>query len=190
MKNLKQLNHTIMWDNKISILRQSKPENVDFWDYVVKIDSYIRSEVFKDLEEYYDFLATFWYNLNPKSLSHIQMNRLYAKLWRFFSYDENLVFFFAVIKPVIFDYFQIMMEKHKFLFNDVKKLTEEEFKFFDKFWTALFLQKDLETSFLNKHYYYFLNNRDYFYLKVSTHKKFFDLHPAMINKFKNYKVKN
>lgn len=189
MKKLTQLNHTIMWDDIICRLKQIKPENTNFWDFVLHINSFERLEIFKDTEEYYNFLATFWYELNPKSLSSIQIRSLYAKLWRSFSYDENLIFFFAAIKPIVFDYFQIMMEKHKFLFNDVKKLTEEEFKFFDKFWTALFLQ-DLETSFLNKHYYYFLNNRDYFYLKVSTHKKFFDLHPAMINKFKNYKVKN
>lgn len=186
MKKLKDLNKSIMWDEKISALRQYHPENDKFWDFVVHLDINTRDSIFKDLEEYYNFLSTFWYNLNPKSLSSIQINRLYSKLWRFMGYDENLVFFFAHIKPVIFDYFQIMLEKHKFLFTDVDKLSEEEYVFFDKFWTALFMQENLETSFLNRHYYYFYNNRKYFYFKMITHKNFFGLNQSLINKFKAY----
>ena len=90
MKKLKQLNHTIMWDNIICRLKQIKPENANFWDFVLHINSFERLEIFKDTEEYYNFLATFWYELNPKSLSSIQIRSLYAKLWRSFSYDENL----------------------------------------------------------------------------------------------------
>lgn len=186
MKKLKDLNSSILWDEKISALRQYQPENDKFWNFVVHIDSDIRDSIFKDLEEYYNFLSTFWYNLNPKSLSSIQVSRLYSKLWRFMCNDEDLVFFFAHIKPVIFDYFQIMMEKHKFLFTDVDKLSKDEYLYFDKFWTALFMQENLEVSFLKKYYYYFFNNRKYFYFKVITHKAFFQLDQAMINKFKKY----
>lgn len=184
MKKIYELNNSILWDNKLSNLKQYQPETDSFWDFVLKLDRITKTAIFKDNEEYYDFLADFWFNLNPNSISPIQGTNLYIRLYNSIAFNENLLFFFAEINHSMFEFLEILLNKHKFLLANPKTLSEEEFNYYNKFWTTLFKQNNVSTSFLNKHYYYFYNNRYYFYSKVSTNKSFFNLNQYLITKFK------
>lgn len=184
MKKIHELNNSILWDNKLSNLKQYQPETDSFWDFVLKLDLITKTAIFKDNEEYYDFLADFWFNLNPNSISQLQATKLYIRLFHSISSNENLLFFLAEINHSMFEFFEILLNKYKFLLANPKTLSEEEFIYYNKFWTALFKQNNVSITFLNKHYYYFYNNRDYFYSKVCSHKNFFNLNQSLINKFK------
>lgn len=182
-----QLNKEFKWESQINFIKNNLTENDNFWDYALKLDSFSVNELFTALG-YMEFLHDFYHKLdfskfsdNKKYLFH-----KYCEMKNYIETDNNLLFFIAKHRSVDFKYFENIIKSNNFLISSIKSLNTEQYEFYNNFWSTLFKQENLPTSFLNKHYYYFYNNRDYFYMKMITHKSFFSLNQYLINKYKNY----
>jgi hypothetical protein len=182
-----QLNKEFKWESQINFIKNKLNENDNFWDYTLKLDNITSNELFTALG-YMEFLYDFYHKLDFSKFPDTKkyLFHKYCEMKNYIESDNNLLFFIAKHRTVDFKYFENIIKTNNFLFSSIKSLNNEQYDFYNNFWSTVFKQENIPTSFLNKHYYYFYNNRDYFYMKMITHKSFFSLDQILINKYKNY----
>lgn len=186
MKRFKDIFNSVKWEKQIEKMQNNFNEkniNYDeeqFWHFVIS-----QRELFSSNEEYISFLADFWFNLNTKYIpSNILMEIFKLKKEEALQ-NEEMFYFFANSIQIDFVYFNPLIFKYNFLFKNIKKLDENQFKTFDKFWTALFHQQEIPITFLNRYYPFFVANIKYFKNKLCSNKSFFKFDQAIINKIKS-----
>lgn len=184
MRNLTEINKSIIWDEKIQKVNELNKSEQYFWDFVLTIPAQQIISIFETLSNYYNFLGDFWYRLNPNKVSKILMQRLYDRKKKEINSNEELFFFFAHKIEMDFTFFEILLAIHPFLFLDLDKVEEKDKEYYTKFWTHFFNQKIIPVNFLNKHYLFFLKNKSFFKDLICKNPSFFHLNQSIITKFK------
>ena len=185
MKRINEIFKSVKWEKQIEKMQQNfntKHETYNeeqFWHFVIS-----QNQIFESNQEFINFLADFWFNLNTKYIPANIINEIYKIKKQESLTNEDMFYFFANSIQIDFEYFNVLILKYNFLFKNIKNLTDEQFIIFDKFWTAIFFQKDIPITFLNRYYPFFATNIKYFKNKLCSNKSFFKLDQFIINKIK------